>query len=63
MSGMIIANIGLTLYFFNGVTFAVFLVVLVPSFVLRILIEEKMLFELEYYSNYARKHTRRRSYE
>lgn len=53
---MIIANIGLTLYFFNGVTFAVFLIVLVPSIVLRILIEEKMLFELEDYSNDAEKH-------
>jgi protein-S-isoprenylcysteine O-methyltransferase Ste14 len=60
---MIIVNIGLTLYFFNGVIFAVVLVVFVPSIVLRILIEEKMLFKLKCYSNYAKKHKRRRLYE
>ena len=57
-AGMIIANIGLALYFFNWVTFAVFLFVLVPSIVLRISIEEKMLFELEGYTNYAKRRKR-----
>jgi protein-S-isoprenylcysteine O-methyltransferase Ste14 len=57
-AGMIIANVGLTIYFFNWVTLSVFLFVLVPSIVLRILIEEKMLFELEGYSNYAKKRKR-----
>jgi protein-S-isoprenylcysteine O-methyltransferase Ste14 len=57
-AGMIIANVGLTLYFFNWVTLAVFLVVLVPSVVLRILVEERMLFEIEGYSNFAKKRKR-----
>jgi protein-S-isoprenylcysteine O-methyltransferase Ste14 len=57
-AGMIIANAGLTLYFFNWVTLAVFLIVLVPSIVLRIFVEERMLFEIEGYSNYAKKHKR-----
>ena len=57
-AGMIIANVGLTLYFFNWVTLAVFLIVLVPSVVLRILVEERMLFEIEGYSNFAKKRKR-----
>jgi len=57
-SGMIIANAGLTLYFFNRVTLAVFLLVLVPSIILRIFVEEKMLFDIEGYSIFAKKRKR-----
>jgi protein-S-isoprenylcysteine O-methyltransferase Ste14 len=57
-SGMIIAHAGLTLYFFNLVTLAVFFIILVPSIILRIFIEEKMLFEIEGYSDFAKERKR-----
>jgi protein-S-isoprenylcysteine O-methyltransferase Ste14 len=57
-SGMIIAHAGVTLYFFNWVTLAVLLVILVPSIILRIFIEEKMLFEIEGYSDFAKERKR-----
>jgi protein-S-isoprenylcysteine O-methyltransferase Ste14 len=57
-SGMIIAHAGLLLYFFNWVTLAVYLVILVPSIILRIFIEEKMLFEIEGYSDLAKERKR-----
>ena len=57
-TGMIVANAGLTLYFFNWVTLAVFLFVLIPSIILRIFIEEKMLYEIEGYSDFAKKRKR-----
>jgi len=44
---MIIAHAGLLLYFFNGVTLAAYLVILVPSIILRIFIEEKCFLKLK----------------
>jgi protein-S-isoprenylcysteine O-methyltransferase Ste14 len=55
---MIIAHVGLTLYFFNWATLAVFLVILIPLIILRIFVEEKMLFEIEDYSDFARERKR-----
>lgn len=57
-AGMIVANAGLTLYFFNWVTLAIFLFVLTPSIILRIFIEEKMLYEIEGYADFAKKRSR-----
>jgi len=57
-SGMIIAHAGLTLYFFNWVTLGVYLAILVPSIILRIFIEEKMLYEIEGYSDFAKEKKR-----
>jgi protein-S-isoprenylcysteine O-methyltransferase Ste14 len=57
-AGMLIANIGLTLYFLNWVTLAILLFVLLPSIVLRILVEEKMLYAIEGYASFAK--TRKR---
>ncbi len=51
---MIAAHAGLTLFFFNWVTLAV----LVPAIVLRILVEERMVFGIAGYSDFAR--TRKR---
>jgi len=53
-AGMIAAHAGLTLFFFNWVTLAV----LVPAIVLRILVEERMVFGIAGYSDFAR--TRKR---
>jgi protein-S-isoprenylcysteine O-methyltransferase Ste14 len=53
-AGMIVANLGIVLYFFNWVTLSVFFFTLLPSIVLRIFIEEKTLFEIRGYSDFAR---------
>ena len=57
-TGMIIGNAGITIYFFNWVTTFCFAVVLIPAIVLRIKVEEKMLFEIEGYSTFALKRKR-----
>ena len=55
---MIIANAGVCIYFLNWVTWCVFLFALAPSIVLRIGIEERMLFGIEGYADFARKRKR-----
>lgn len=57
-AGMIVANIGLTLYFFNWVTLALLVLVLIPAILLRIIIEEKTLFKIEGYAGFAKKRKR-----
>jgi protein-S-isoprenylcysteine O-methyltransferase Ste14 len=57
-AGMMIANAGVCLYFLNWVTLGVFLFALVPSIILRIVIEERMLFGIEGYADFARKRKR-----
>lgn len=57
-AGMIIANAGVCIYFFNWVTLCVFLLILVPAIILRIIIEEKMLFKIEGYTEFARNRKR-----
>jgi protein-S-isoprenylcysteine O-methyltransferase Ste14 len=52
---MIIANAGVAIYFLNWVTLCVFLFALVPAIVLRIVIEERVLFAIEGYSGFAKK--------
>jgi len=56
--GMIIAHTGIAIYFFNWVTICVFLFILVPAILLRIAIEERTLFGIEGYSNFAKKRKR-----
>ncbi len=53
-AGMILANAGVAVYFCNRVTWVVFLFVLAPAIVARIAVEEKMLFELAGYADYAK---------
>lgn len=53
-AGMLVANAGICLYFFNWVTTFIFLLMLVPSILLRIIIEEKTLFGIEGYPEFAR---------
>jgi protein-S-isoprenylcysteine O-methyltransferase Ste14 len=51
--GMIVANIGVTVFFFNAVTLCLLLLLLVPAIVLRILIEERTLFTIDGYPAFA----------
>ena len=57
-AGMIIANGGICIYFFNRVTICVFLFILVPAILLRIVIEERTLFGIEGYPEFARNRKR-----
>jgi len=57
-AGMIVANTGVTVYFFNPVTVCIFLFVMLPSIFFRIFTEEKMLFGMEGYSDFAEKRKR-----
>ncbi|MCP4346826.1 MAG: isoprenylcysteine carboxylmethyltransferase family protein [Desulfobacterales bacterium] len=52
-TGMILANAGITIYFLNWITLFCFLIVLVPALILRIKVEEKMLFKIGGYSSFA----------
>jgi len=52
-TGMILANAGISIYFLNWITLFCFLVVLIPALILRIKVEEKMLFKIEGYSSFA----------
>jgi len=53
-AGMIVAHAGLALFFLNPVTVGLFLLALVPAILLRIVIEERTLFQIEGYPEYAR---------
>jgi len=55
---MIILNAGVTIYFLNWVTLCIFLFALVPAIVLRIVIEERVLFGIEGYSDFAKQRKR-----
>jgi protein-S-isoprenylcysteine O-methyltransferase Ste14 len=57
-AGMILANAGISMYFFNWVTICVFLFMLVPAILLRIAIEERTLFAIDGYSEFAKKRKR-----
>ena len=57
-AGMMIANAGISMYFFNCVTIGVFLFILVPAMLLRIVIEERTLFGIEGYPEFAKKRKR-----
>ena len=52
-AGMIIANTGVSIYFFNLVTICVFLFILAPAIIMRIIIEEKTLFRIDGYTEFA----------
>lgn len=57
-AGMILANTGIVLFFFNKATILIFLLVLIPAIVLRVLIEEKTLFKIEGYTEFAKSRKR-----
>jgi protein-S-isoprenylcysteine O-methyltransferase Ste14 len=55
---MLVAHLGLVIFFFNWVALAVLLVGFVPAVIARILVEEKLLFRASGYSHYARRRKR-----
>lgn len=57
-AGMLLIHLGLTLFFFNVLTAVIFSLLLIPSLVLRILIEEKTLLTIPGYRDYALKRKR-----
>ena len=57
-AGMVAANIGVALYFLNAATACVFLFALIPSIAARIAVEERTLFRIEGYAEFAK--TRKR---
>jgi protein-S-isoprenylcysteine O-methyltransferase Ste14 len=52
------AHFGIVLYFFNLVTLLIFFLALLPAIILRIFVEEKTLFRIEGYSDYAQNRKR-----
>ena len=57
-AGMILANTGIVLFFFNTATILIFLLVLIPAIAVRILIEEQTLFKIEGYPEFAKSRKR-----
>ncbi len=57
-AGMITANLGVVIYFFNLPTLIIFLFLFLPAIVLRILVEEKTLFKMEGYTEFAKERKR-----
>jgi protein-S-isoprenylcysteine O-methyltransferase Ste14 len=55
---MILLNAGVVLYFLNWVTLCIFVFALVPAIVLRIGIEERVLFGIEGYPEFAKRRKR-----
>ena len=52
-AGMLAAHAGITLYFFNYYTLAIYICLLIPAIILRISVEEKLLFSVRGYTDYA----------
>ncbi len=57
-AGMIFAHIGIVMYFFNPITLLLFLLIFLPAILFRIRIEEKMLFAMDGYSEFAKTRSR-----
>jgi protein-S-isoprenylcysteine O-methyltransferase Ste14 len=57
-AGMILANVGVIIFFFNLATLILFLLILLPAIILRIIIEEKTLFRIGEYGKFAQNRKR-----
>jgi protein-S-isoprenylcysteine O-methyltransferase Ste14 len=57
-AGMILANPGIVIFFFNSITLMLFSLILIPAIILRIIIEEKTLFTIDGYGDYAKNRSR-----
>ena len=57
-AGMIVAHFGIVLYFFNLVTLSIFFLAFIPAIILRIIVEEKTLFNIGGYSDYTENRNR-----
>ncbi|MBF0300481.1 MAG: isoprenylcysteine carboxylmethyltransferase family protein [Oligoflexia bacterium] len=56
--GMIVGHLGFVLFFFNWVALSIYLCFFIPTIIHRILVEEKILFMLPGYKEYATKRKR-----
>ncbi|MGE5385626.1 MAG: methyltransferase family protein [Betaproteobacteria bacterium] len=52
-TGMLVSHLGFVLFFFNYYALALLVVFFIPTVVTRILVEEKMLFEMDGYKEFA----------
>jgi protein-S-isoprenylcysteine O-methyltransferase Ste14 len=57
-TGMILSHLGFSLFFFNTWTLGFWALIHVPAVVYRILVEEKALFQIKGYPEYARNRKR-----
>jgi protein-S-isoprenylcysteine O-methyltransferase Ste14 len=57
-AGMILANLGIIIFFFNSITLILFCLILIPAIILRIFIEEKTLFRIDQYVDYSKNRPR-----
>ena len=57
-AGMILANLGVVIFFFNWITLVLFALILIPAIILRIIIEEKTLIKIAKYVDYAKNRPR-----
>lgn len=57
-AGMITAHMGIAIFYFNYVTLAVFILLLIPSILIRIIIEEKTLINIEGYAEFSKNRKR-----
>jgi protein-S-isoprenylcysteine O-methyltransferase Ste14 len=57
-AGMILANLSIIIFFFNWITLILFSFILIPAIILRIIIEEKTLFKIDKYVDYAKNRPR-----
>jgi protein-S-isoprenylcysteine O-methyltransferase Ste14 len=57
-AGMILANLGIVIFFFNWITLVLFALILIPAIILRIIIEEKTLIKIAKYVDYAKNRPR-----
>jgi protein-S-isoprenylcysteine O-methyltransferase Ste14 len=57
-AGMILANLGIVIFFLNSITLIFFTFILIPAIILRIIIEEKTLFKINQYAEYAKNRPR-----
>jgi protein-S-isoprenylcysteine O-methyltransferase Ste14 len=57
-AGMILANLGIVIFFFNWITLILFALILIPAIILRIIIEEKTLIKIDKYIEYAKNRPR-----
>jgi protein-S-isoprenylcysteine O-methyltransferase Ste14 len=57
-AGMILANLGIVIFFLNSITLILFCLILIPAIILRIIIEEKTLFTINNYGDYAKNRSR-----
>lgn len=57
-TGMIMAHLGIVVFFVNPVTPMIFFIAFIPAIILRIFVEEKTLLKIDGYSQYAKNRKR-----